>query len=102
MMTSAVSIHRIHLSVLVSGIWCKKVLGWLEVKPRASIAIARSSTSGMLNDNDNRFIDKLCEQIQYSICFYALPYANFFCSLERPTSSKNGEPAQKQTLVLSQ
>src|SRR5688572_13466303 len=45
MRTRAVRIQRINRSVLLSGIWCKKVLGCLDVKPRASMAMARSSTS---------------------------------------------------------
>src|SRR5919108_3411014 len=44
-MTNAIRIDRIILSVPVSGISRKNVFGRVDVKPRASIAMARSSTS---------------------------------------------------------
>src|SRR5215216_7260523 len=44
-MTSRTSIQRMNLSVLVSGISCREVFACVEVKPRASMAMARSSTS---------------------------------------------------------
>src|SRR5258706_1817573 len=45
MMTSSISTQRIILSEERSGISCREVFIFLDVKPRASMAIARSSTS---------------------------------------------------------
>src|SRR5215216_26633 len=43
--TSRTSIQRMNLSEFVSGISCREVFACVDVKPRASMAMARSSTS---------------------------------------------------------